>query len=79
MVFSRCGESRVLATASGDDTVRLFKEEDVSDPNQPSFSPVVTLKAHSEDVNAVSWNPKDTGLLASCSDDGTIKLWRLSL
>lgn len=32
-------------------------------------------EAHRRDVNCVRWSPHDVGLLASCSDDGMIKLW----
>ena len=33
--------------------------------------------AHSQDVNGVAWNPVVENLLASVSDDGTVKLWSL--
>lgn len=33
--------------------------------------------AHTADVNCVRWHPTDPTLLASASDDGVIKLWRL--
>ena len=33
-------------------------------------------QAHAQDVNGVKWHPKEPGLLASCSDDGTIKIWK---
>ncbi len=26
-------------------------------------------------VNSVAWNPSDDGVFASCSDDGTIRIW----
>jgi WD40 repeat protein len=32
--------------------------------------------AHDQDCNCVDWNPTKPSLLASCSDDGTIKLWK---
>lgn len=67
-----------LATACGDDAVRVFKEEDSSDPEQPVFALAVQVtKAHSQDVNCVTWNPKVAGLLASCGDDGEIAIWQL--
>lgn len=65
-----------LVTGCGDDCIRVFAEEEGSDKNQPSFNLTVTVrKAHEQDVNSVAWNPKGENLLASCSDDGTVKLW----
>ncbi|XP_063422666.1 probable cytosolic iron-sulfur protein assembly protein CIAO1 homolog [Mytilus trossulus] len=66
-----------IATACGDDCIRVFKEEDCSDKNQPSFNMICSVtKAHEQDVNSVCWHPKIPGLLASCSDDGSVKLWQ---
>jgi WD40 repeat protein len=31
--------------------------------------------AHEADVNCVSWHPLQPNLLASCGDDGVVKLW----
>ncbi|XP_069119610.1 probable cytosolic iron-sulfur protein assembly protein CIAO1 homolog [Argopecten irradians] len=68
-----------IATAAGDDAIRVFVEEPNSDKNQPSFRLEVTVnKAHSQDVNAISWNPKDPQLLASCSDNEEVKIWKFS-
>ena len=33
--------------------------------------------AHTQDVNTVAWNPMTESMLASVSDDGNVKLWRL--
>lgn len=33
--------------------------------------------AHEADVNCVRWNPAEPRLLASCGDDGMVKLWWL--
>ena len=66
-----------LATASGDDAVRVFKEDESADPDQPVFSLAAQVtKAHDQDVNCVAWNPKEAGLLATCSDDGDFAIWR---
>ncbi|KAL3837130.1 hypothetical protein ACJMK2_022511 [Sinanodonta woodiana] len=74
-----CHNTGLIATAGGDDAICVFKEEECSDKNQPSFSLVTTVaKAHSQDVNCVAWNPKTPGLLASCSDDRNIKLWQIT-
>lgn len=70
----------LIVSACGDDCIRVFREEEISDKNQPSFSLVCTQnRAHSQDVNSVAWNPKEPGLLASGSDDGDVKLWKVVL
>lgn len=67
-----------IVTGCGDDSIRIFREEPDCDQNQPSFTQVVFInQAHSQDVNCVSWNPKVPGLIASCSDDGLVKLWHI--
>lgn len=80
--ISWCKLSGAIATACGDDTIRIFKEVPNSEGcstgtmNAPQFDMILSLpEAHSEDVNTVQWNPTVPGLLASGSDDGVIKLW----
>lgn len=68
----------ILATASGDNYVRLFKESEFSELNAPSFESIWSIQAHDQDVNSVQWNSKAEGMLASCSDDGNIKLWQFT-
>lgn len=73
-----CHLTGLIATACGDDTVRIFKEDSTSDPNAPNFNLIAQIdRAHTQDVNCVAWNPVTKGLLASCSDDGDIKIWKL--
>lgn len=71
-----CHKTNLIATASGDDIVRIFSEAVDSNPNEPTFE-LACMKndAHSQDVNAVKWNPEVAGQLISCSDDGDIKIW----
>lgn len=76
---SRCRLTGALATACGDDAIRVFEESSSSSPQQqqPTFSLTAHVpRAHSQDVNCVAWNPKEPGLLASCSDDGEIAFWK---
>lgn len=75
--LSWCPLTNLIATGCGDDVIRIFKEDESSDPNSPVFNMVNSEERHhSQDVNCVAWNPKNQGLLVSCSDDGEIKLWK---
>ncbi|KAA0146302.1 hypothetical protein FNF28_07695 [Cafeteria roenbergensis] len=56
----------VLATASADRTVQIHK---VGTERAPRV-----FAGHSADVNCVEWDPTRT-LLASCSDDASVRLW----
>lgn len=69
----------MIATACGDNSIRVFREEEVKQRDTPpSFSLMASNPhAHLQDVNRLAFNPKEPGLLASCSDDGTVKLWRI--
>lgn len=35
-------------------------------------------RAHTGDVNRVAWHPSESNLLASCGDDGVVRIWRYS-
>jgi len=39
---------------------------------------VLQVNAHSEDVNCVVFNPVDPKMIATCSDDKYIKIWKLN-
>ena len=74
-----CHQSGLIATAGGDDSIRIFNEATSSDSkNSPNFECVISkTAAHEEDVNCVAWNPSVPGLLASCGDEGDLKLWKV--
>jgi len=60
-------DSKLLASGSGDDTIKLW---DVN-----SKSKVATLAGHSYDVTSVSFNPNNKILASAGSWNGNIKLW----
>ncbi|GLU03752.1 hypothetical protein SLE2022_209350 [Rubroshorea leprosula] len=43
--------------------------------NRQNSKPIEVLPGHSMTVNCVSWNPKRPKMLASASDDHTIRIW----
>lgn len=59
--------------------IRIFKEADESNENEPTFDLVLSVhRAHTQDVNTVSWCSQTPGLLLSTSDDGEIKIWKFT-
>jgi len=73
----RCQLTGLIASAGGDDCIQIFAEDKSSgDEDQPSFK--VAAKADTFEVNGLRWNPCVAGLLASCSDDGSVKLWNVT-
>jgi WD40 repeat protein len=58
-------DGKVIATASEDGVVRLFKRDG---------SLISNLTGHSKKVTDVSFSP-DSQMIASASEDGTVKLW----
>ncbi|TPX17207.1 uncharacterized protein E0L32_003325 [Thyridium curvatum] len=69
--FEPHGKSR-LATAGGDNNVRLWKVEGEGEDRKVDY--LSTLSKHTQAVNVVRWAPKGE-LLASAGDDGNVILW----
>ena len=66
----------MIATASGDNSIHIFKENETNDPDQPTLSLLhQEREAHTQDCNCVDWNPTQPNMLATCSDDGSVKIW----
>lgn len=65
-------KQNLIAGGSADDSIRIFS----FDSDSKTVNLLATkLKAHSNDVNCVRWNP-DGDILVSCSDDKLVKLWK---
>ena len=85
VIFNRCPLTGLIATGCADNSIRIFAEDTTAGVtkdtvNSPSFELRHTIhKAHSQDVNCVAWNPCRAGLLASCSDEGDMKLWQIDV
>ncbi|KAF2643047.1 WD40 repeat-like protein [Massarina eburnea CBS 473.64] len=61
-----------LATAGGDNNVRLWQVESNGEERKVSY--LSTLVKHTQAVNVVRWSPKGE-VLASAGDDGNVLLW----
>lgn len=64
--------SNQIAVGDADNNITVFQINDLKDQMNEAF----TLHAHDADVNCVVFHPF-LNLLASASDDETIKIWEL--
>ncbi|XP_076873775.1 denticleless protein homolog [Brachyhypopomus gauderio] len=64
-------DDQFLVSGSSDGHAYIWK---ISDPAQPP----VMLQGHNQEVTSVSWCPTDFTKIATCSDDNTVRVWRLS-
>ncbi|KAJ0575393.1 putative transcription factor WD40-like family [Helianthus annuus] len=68
----------IIATGAADDAIRLFVESEDHSVDGPSYKLLLKKeKAQAMDINSVQWSPTGNMLLASASDDATIKIWKL--
>ncbi|GJD02721.1 WD repeat domain-containing protein [Colletotrichum higginsianum] len=72
--FEPHGKGR-LATAGGDNNVRLWKVETDGEDRKVDY--LSTLTKHTQAVNVVRWAPKGE-ILASAGDDGNVIIWVMS-
>nr|CDJ83801.1 WD40 repeat domain containing protein [Haemonchus contortus] len=70
----------LIATGGGDGMIRIFKVDGKGDDEH--LEQTIVYDTDANEVNCVAWNPapaseenSDRWLLASCSDDGTIRLF----
>ncbi|GAB4856393.1 Cytosolic iron-sulfur protein assembly protein [Ancistrocladus abbreviatus] len=68
----------IIASGAADDAIRLFVENKDSSIDGSMYKLLSKKeKAHEMDINSVQWSPMKNRLLASASDDGTVKIWEL--
>ncbi|KAJ8537662.1 hypothetical protein K7X08_014202 [Anisodus acutangulus] len=71
-------EPAIIASVGADDAIRLFIENKDNEVDGFTFKLLLKKeKAHEMNINSVKWNAGDKRLLASASDDGTVKIWEL--
>jgi WD40 repeat protein len=83
------GKAGLVAAAGGDNSVRVYAaaspdgsagagaaQQATGEDATSGWREVAAVEAaHDNDVNCVEWHPTERGTLASCSDDGTVKVW----
>ncbi|XP_041269545.1 denticleless protein homolog [Onychostruthus taczanowskii] len=63
-------DDQFLLSGSSDCNVYIWK---VSEPSLPPW----ILLGHSQEVTSIAWCPSDFTKIATCSDDNTVRIWRL--
>lgn len=70
-------------SASGQNHDALHDNENNGSCNEPTtrltdrWKEICTEeRAHGGDINCITWNPAHPNLLASCGDDGIVRIWR---
>ncbi|KAJ2358458.1 Cytosolic iron-sulfur protein assembly protein [Coemansia sp. RSA 2618] len=74
------GDLGHLATGCGDNTLRVFKVTEAAGGSLDIALEHAQEGAHGlSDINCVKWNPVHPGWLATCGDDGIVRIWYLEL
>ncbi|XP_075781265.1 denticleless protein homolog isoform X2 [Pelodiscus sinensis] len=63
-------DDQFLISGSSDQSAYIWK---ISDPHLPPMM----LLGHSQEVTSVAWCPSDFTKITTCSDDNTVRIWRL--
>ncbi|XP_017667099.1 PREDICTED: denticleless protein homolog [Lepidothrix coronata] len=63
-------DNQFLVSGSSDCNAYIWK---VSEPSLPPW----ILLGHSQEVTSIAWCPSDYTKIATCSDDNTVRIWRL--
>ncbi|NXH15393.1 DTL protein, partial [Bucco capensis] len=63
-------DNQFLISGSSDSNAYIWK---VSEPSLPPW----ILLGHSQEVTSIAWCPSDFTKIATCSDDNTVRIWRL--
>ncbi|XP_007670532.1 denticleless protein homolog isoform X1 [Ornithorhynchus anatinus] len=63
-------DDQFLVSGSSDEAAYIWK---ISEPQHPP----TLLLGHSQEVTTVCWCPSDFTKIATCSDDNTMRVWRL--
>jgi WD40 repeat protein len=67
--YSTFGGPDEIYVASGSEDNRVYIW------NAKKETPIHVLEGHTRSVTSVTWNPEIPGMIASASDDGTLRVW----